>query len=269
MTLTLMDLELPESIRASTEGPIATIQISNPEYRNSVDAESITALARAVEAANEDQDVQALILTGDEKAFSSGADLGRITQSGQSKDDDGVFPFMREVENIILTITRKGLPVVSAVEGSAAGVGAAIALACDIVVAAEDSFFLLPFSSVALIPDGGVAATLVAGLGRTRTMELALRARRLPAREAYEAGAITEVVQAGTAYERAKQIAGELAALDATASAATKAAVNSLALPGLEEALAEESRIQSTLLTEPNFYEGVQAFMEQRRPNFR
>lgn len=269
MTSTFSELELPDGIKISQDEAIATIQIHNPANRNSVDDQSVAGLARALEAANEDPSVRSLILTGDDKAFSSGADLARITGAGAQKDAEGVFPFMREVEKIILSITRGGLPVISAIEGSAAGVGAAIALACDIIVAADNAFFLLPFSSVALVPDGGVAASLVAGLGRARTMDLALRARRLPAREAYDAGAVTEVVEPGAAYRRAQDIAIELAALDADATAATKGAVNSLALPGLEEALAEESRIQSKLLTEPNFYEGVRAFMEQRRPNFR
>lgn len=275
MASVLSDVQLPDSVEvditANIDGSgssIATVRINNPAKRNSVDIHAVTALADVIDTASADPLIRALIITGDDSAFCAGADLEAVSSPEQQPDDQGMFPVMAEVERLILAIVRGGLPVISAVEGGAAGVGASIALACDIIVASESSFFLLPFANIALIPDGGVTATLVSSLGRVRTMDLALRASRLPASEAKAAGAITEVVAAGTAYARAVEVATTLAASDATAYAATKSAINALALPGMEQALADESRTQSHLLRSPNFTEGVSAFLERRPPTF-
>lgn len=274
MASVLSEVQLPGSVEVditasidASGSSIATVRINNPAKRNSVDIHAVTALADVIDTASADPLIRALIITGDDSAFCAGADLEAVPSPKQQPGDQGMFPVMAEVERLILAIVRGWLPVISAVEGSAAGVGASIALACDIIVASENSFFLLPFANIALVPDGGVTATLVSSLGRVRTMDLALRANKLPASEAKEAGAITEVI-AGTAYTRAVEVATTLAASDATAYAATKSAINVHALPGMEQALADESHTRSQLLRSPNFTEGVSAFLERRPPTF-
>lgn len=256
---------------------VATIRLANPAKRNAIDIPTAYAIGDAVTQLAADPAVRAIVITGDAKAFSSGADLAsELTAEEQARIDDrhgdrDVHKMMPAVDHMVLSVVRAEVPVIAAVEGAAAGIGASLTFASDIIVASENAFFLLPFGRIGLVPDGAVIRTLTAAFGRQATMAMALRQERLSAADASLAGAIAQVTEPGEAYEAALKLAAEFTGSPRGALAATKAAVNTAAfgsIDSLEATLAEEARVQTALLGTPEHREGVQAFVEKRAPKF-
>ncbi len=163
---------------------------------------------------------------------------------------------------------RLDKPVVAAVNGVAAGVGCSIALAADLVVAAESATFLLAFARVGLMPDGGSSATVAASIGRARAMRMGLLAEPLTASEALDAGLVTHVVPDEEFQAEVERMVRRLASGPPLALAATKRAVNAATLGGLEAALERERTGQTILLGTQDAAEGIRAFAEGRRPRF-
>jgi enoyl-CoA hydratase len=159
-------------------------------------------------------------------------------------------------------------PVVASVGGVAAGVGCSMALACDLAVAAESASFLLAFSRIGLMPDGGATATVAASVGRARAMRMALLGERLPAHAAYDAGLVSHVVADDELDATVDGLAARLAAGPPLSYAATKKAVNAATLGQLDEALERERTGQTILLRTDDVAEGMRAFGEKRRPRF-
>ena len=154
------------------------------------------------------------------------------------------------------------------VQGPTAGVGVSLALACDLVIASEKAFFLLAFTKIGLMPDGGASALVAASVGRARAMKMALLAERLPADEALAAGLITAVHPAGNLEAEADKVIGRLLAGPALAYAKTKQAINGATLSDLDAALARETAGQHVLLNSHDLREGIKAFQEKRDPTF-
>lgn len=160
-------------------------------------------------------------------------------------------------------------PVIAAVNGAAAGVGVSLALACDLTVASESSYFLLAFTRIGLMPDGGATALVAASVGRARAMRMALLAERLPAAEALAAGLIADVYADDDFDARVDELAARLADGPVDAYAATKHAINATTLTELDGALGREFDGQMQLLAGPDFREGVRAFEQKRKADFR
>jgi enoyl-CoA hydratase/carnithine racemase len=160
-------------------------------------------------------------------------------------------------------------PVVAAVNGPAAGVACSIALACDLVVAAESAYFLLPFANLGLSLDGGATLTVPARVGMSRAFRMALLAERLPAGEAYSWGLIDRVVADRELTEAAEALALRLASGPTRAFAAMKRAINASTLACLQTQLELEATLQSQLGKSDDFAEGVAAFLEKRPPVFK
>ncbi|MBD8605418.1 enoyl-CoA hydratase/isomerase family protein [Aeromicrobium sp. CFBP 8757] len=159
-------------------------------------------------------------------------------------------------------------PIIARVVGSAAGVGASIAFACDLVVASRRSFFLLPFTGNGLLPDGGATLTVAASIGRARALRLALLRERLTAPAAFDAGLIATVCEESEIDRLVRDWAAQLAGGATTALSRTKAAINSSTLGGLAAALHRETEEQLPLLVSADHREGVKAFFEHRPPEF-
>lgn len=169
---------------------------------------------------------------------------------------------------MVRAVPTLGKPVLAAVHGSAAGVSAGLALACDVVVAAESASFLLPFTRIGLMPDGGTTATVAASIGRARAMRMGLLAEPLTGREAYDAGLISHLVADADLDTAVAEIAARLAAGPPLALAATKRAVNAATMAGFEDALEREARGQVLLAGTSDLSEGIGAFLEKRQPRF-
>ena len=173
-----------------------------------------------------------------------------------------------QANRAVRAIVNLPRPVVAVVQGPTAGVGVSLALACDLVIASEKAFFLLAFTKIGLMPDGGASALVAASIGRARAMKMALLAERLPADEALAAGLVTAVHPAGDLESEADKVIERLLAGPAVAYAKTKQAINGATLSDLDAALARETDGQHVLLNSHDLREGIKAFQEKRDPTF-
>jgi enoyl-CoA hydratase len=176
-------LETDDLLVELRDGGALWLTFNRPEVFNAFSGELSVALAERLEGAAVDDDVRVVVLTGAGAAFSAGADI-----SGEDAVERFDVRALDAANRIIRAVTGCPKPVVAAVNGVAAGVGCSTALAADLVVAAESASFLLAFTRIGLMPDGGTSATVAAAIGRARAMRMALLAEPLPAREAYDAG---------------------------------------------------------------------------------
>ena len=185
-----------ETVDLTTEGSAATILLNRPEALNAWNDQFGRDLLDAVTTVAEDDSVRAVMITGAGRGFSSGADLKE-----QRSDGDGVPDLsarLREVYHPIITALREmPKPVVAAVNGPAVGIGCSLALAADLIVAAESAYFLLAFVNIGLVPDGGSTAFLPARVGYARAAEMAMLGERVPADQALDWGLINRVVPDG------------------------------------------------------------------------
>jgi enoyl-CoA hydratase len=247
-----------------TDGVLSVI-IDRPDSLNSLTTPVLAGIADAVECAATDPRVQVVRLGGTGRGFSSGA--------GMSADD--VFgsggratEIIVEANRAVRAITAVPRPVVAVVQGPAAGVGVSLALACDLVLASDAAFFMLAFTKVGLMPDGGASALVAAAVGRTRAMRMALLAERLPAAEALTAGLVSAVYPADDFEAEVDKVLAALLSGPAVAFAKTKHAINAATLTELESALHRELQGQAVLLKSHDFVEGATAFQQRRTPNF-
>jgi enoyl-CoA hydratase len=168
----------------------------------------------------------------------------------------------------IRSIVALPRPVVSVVQGPAAGVGASLALACDVVLASDRGYFMLAFTKIGLMPDGGASALVAAAVGRIRAMRMALLADKIHADEALQAGLVTAVHPADELDAAVDQVVATLARGPVVALAKTKDAINATTLTELDAALERERAGQTALLRGTDYREGIKAFQERRAPNF-
>lgn len=253
-------------VQQEIDGDLAIIELVNPKKRNALTHTDFGEVARAVAECAATDSVRAIIITGAGEHFCSGLDL-TAGEALSVASDEQVRDSMGELNAMITNIVNADVPVIAAIEGAAAGVGASLALACDLLIAGRSAFFVLPFGRIGLLPDGGAMQTLSAALGRAVTMRMALLQQPLPATAAQQAG-LVELVDDGGALDAARECAAALRAASSEALAATKHGVNAASLGQLEKALESEAQVQPQLLRSEGHREGVQAFLERRAPRF-
>ena len=240
------------------------LTLNRPAVFNALTGDMADDIARLVEQATARDDVRVVAVTGTGPAFSTGADI-----SGADAHEHFDVTALDRANRIIRAIVNLDKPVVAAVNGVAAGVGCSAALAADIVVATESASFLLAFARIGLMPDGGATATVAASIGRARAMRMGLLAEPLTAREAYDAGLVTHVTSDDEFEATVAKIVRRLATGPPLAFAATKKSINAATLGQLEGALGRERRGQTLLLRTADVAEGMRAFGEKRKPEFR
>ncbi|MFZ2175499.1 MAG: enoyl-CoA hydratase-related protein [Rhodococcus sp. (in: high G+C Gram-positive bacteria)] len=246
-------------VRIAVEGGILRITLDRPQSMNAVTTEALEAIAGAFEKHTGDSSVRVAVLTGAGRAFCTGADLSI------ARDLDSPSPDLIDALNRAATAIRAfPRPVIGAVNGPAAGAGASLALACDLTVVTESGYFLLAFTRVGLMPDGGATALVAASIGRARAMKMALLAERLPARDALTAGLVADVYPDEEFRDSVETLAHRLADGPPDALAETKMAINDATLVELDDAFARERKGQLVLLAAADFAEGVAAFKEKR-----
>ena len=245
------------------EDGILWLVLKRPEVGNALDGHLSDLLAVEIEDVQVEEDVRVVVITGAGSAFCAGADLA---EDAVERLDVAALD---RANRIVRAITMLDKPVVAAVNGEAAGVGASIAFAADLAVASASASFRLSHAAVGLMPDGGATATVAAAAGRARAMRMALLAEPLAAEEAYAAGLVSHVVPDAEFDNLVFDVVRRLTAGPPLAFAATKRAVNAAALALLEEALEREGTGQSILLRTDDAVEGIAAFHERRRPGFR
>jgi 2-(1,2-epoxy-1,2-dihydrophenyl)acetyl-CoA isomerase len=254
--------------RGASNGAELRIVLDRPESLNALDRELGSALRDALRGAAAHDEVRVVVLTGAGRAFSSGADL----RAGFDADDEG-RPAVRELlESVhhpaIEAIRDMPKPVVAAVNGPAVGIGCSLALACDLVVAAESAYLLLAFANIGLAPDGGASLLVPARAGIGRFAEMAMLAERIPAGRALEWGLVDRVVSDDAFNREVDELAERLATGPTRSYAAIKRQLNAAAYRGLREQLALEAEVQQELAGSEDFAEGVQAFLGRRPARF-
>jgi enoyl-CoA hydratase len=255
---------MSDEITIARENAVLKISLNRPDRLNSVTTAVLNDLADLIEEAGGDSEIRVVVLTGEGRAFSSGADLKQGTDTNAPPGTDTILSANR----VIRALRTVPQPTVAAVNGPAVGVGCSLALGCDLVVAAENAYFLLSFTNIGLMPDGGATALVPASIGRSRALAMALAAERISAPEALSWGLIYKVVEADALQTAVTALAERLASGAPLAYAATKRAINDATLSQLEPAFGREIDGQGRLLGSSDFFEAVVAFGEKRPPKF-
>ncbi|UCF68982.1 MAG: 2-(1,2-epoxy-1,2-dihydrophenyl)acetyl-CoA isomerase [Acidobacteriota bacterium] len=256
-------------IKYELERSVAKITLSRPEVLNSFHRPMALELQAALDEARDDATVRAVYLTGAGRAFSAGQDLAEaVPPDGSAPPNIGEI--VRTSYNpIVRRIRQLEKPVVCAVNGVAAGVGANIALACDLVVAAEEASFLQAFTKIGLIPDGGGTFFLPRLVGFARATEMMMLGEKITARQALEAGLIYKIVPSSVLEQEALGLAVHLATQPTKGLGLTKRALNRSFANDLETQLGFEADLQSAAGETEDYKEGVQAFLGKRKPQFK
>ncbi|MFO1399504.1 MAG: 2-(1,2-epoxy-1,2-dihydrophenyl)acetyl-CoA isomerase PaaG [Burkholderiales bacterium] len=257
-----------ESIRFESADGIARITLNRPDRLNSFTSAMHAELRDALAAVRADASVRALLLTGEGRGFCAGQDLGdRAVAPGATPVDLGES-IEQNYRPLILALRHLPLPVVCAVNGVAAGAGANIALACDIVIAAKSASFIQAFCRIGLIPDSGGTYFLPRLVGSARAMGLALTGDKLTATQAEAWGLIWKCVEDTELKPTVEALLAQFAQAPTRALGEIKRALHASAHATLEEQLTHERDVQRALGYSDDYREGVAAFTEKRPPKF-
>jgi 2-(1,2-epoxy-1,2-dihydrophenyl)acetyl-CoA isomerase len=257
-----------EPVRYELDGAVATITLNRPDAMNALDVPTKEALLTAVRSASADDSVRAVVLTGTGRAFCVGQDLKEHVQkltSGQpplSTVHDHYNP-------ITLAIAEMPKPTIAALNGVAAGAGAAFAFACDMRIAADNAAFTLAFAQIGLSADSGASWTLPRLVGTAKAIELLFNPQKIGVREASSLGLVNEIVPADRLAEHVAALAERLAAGPTVSYAALKASVHFGASHTLADTLEFEDAMQARCGATADHREAVDAFLAKRAPNFR
>jgi 2-(1,2-epoxy-1,2-dihydrophenyl)acetyl-CoA isomerase len=250
------------------DGGAARITLNRPETLNAWHADFGRELKQAVEVDAADPSVRAVLITGAGRGFSSGADL----KAGFDPAEDGKPDILKELNDTYHPIMEalRGLekPVVAAVNGPAVGIGASLAFACDLILAAESAYFGLAFVNIGLMPDGGSTLFVPTAVGKARAFQLALLGERVEAARALDWGLINFVHPDDKLLDEADALVKRLAAGPTRSYASSKKALNRMLYPDLRGQLSLEADLQHALARTHDFQEGVVAFVEKREPAF-
>jgi enoyl-CoA hydratase len=249
------------------DGGVLSLTFNRPESLNSLTEAMLKTAADALEQAATDPLVKVVRLGGSGRGFSSGAGISAEDQAAATISPT-VDPLLAEANRTVRAIAALPKPVVAVVHGPAAGVGVSLALVCDVVLASENAFFLLAFTKIGLMPDGGASALVAAAIGRIRAMRMALLAERITAAEALDYGLISAVYPPDDLAAGVEAVIAKLVSGPAVALRKTKQAINAATLTELDAAIDREVEGQWALLHSRDFVEGTKAFQQRRAANF-
>lgn len=254
------------SILFKVENKIGFITLNRPEVFNSFNREMAFLLQDTLDNCANNKDVRAIVITGNGKAFCAGQDLNEVTNRDLNP---GFRKILQEHYNpIIQKIRSIEKPIIAAVNGVAAGAGANIALACDIVVATEHGSFIQAFSKIGLIPDSGGTFFLPRLIGFQKASALMMLGDKVTAQEAFNLGMIYKIFPLAFFEEEVTTLATALARMPTKAIGLTKRLLNQSMNNNLEQQLALESDLQIEASSSNDYNEGVTAFIEKRTPEF-
>ena len=256
-----------QSIQLHVANKVAIITLNRPEVFNSFNREMALSLQSILDACEANDDVRAIVLTGNGKAFCAGQDLKEVTDP---ELNPGFKKILEEHYNpIIIKLRSIKKPIIGAINGVAAGAGANIALACDIVVAHEKVSFIQAFSLIGLVPDSAGTFFLPRLIGFQKAQALAMLGDKISAEEAERMGMIYKSVSLDEFDTTIDALAQKLANMPTKALGLIKELYNSSMTNTLEDQLALESKLQIEAASSNDYAEGVAAFIEKRKPNFK
>ena len=254
---------MSDIVKYEQQDGVATITLNRPDAMNSFTSQLSFDLLDALERAHHDESVRVVVLTGEGRCFSAGADL----KSGfEGRRVFGKLQYeYRPVMSAIVTMPK---PVIAAVPGSAAGIGLSLALTCDLLIMAANAFLLSPFTTISLVPDGGLNWLLVRQLGYRRAFQLSVEGERIDAERCVQLGLANRAVPAEELQEAAHEWAQQLARRAPLSLAATKKVMRHAMDHDWASSFNTEAELQQSLVGCEDNLEGVQAFFEKREPRF-
>lgn len=258
-----------EFIETSLESGLLTITLNRPDKLNSFTFEMASQMKEVLMVAESNDEIRCVLLTGAGRAFCAGQDLAEATEVSSDPDRNLSEIVYHTYLPIIKGIRELEKPVVCAVNGTAAGAGANIALACDIVIASEEAKFIQSFSQIGLIPDSGGTYILPRLIGLARATALTFLGEKVSAEEAVEMGMIWKSYPADTFLGEAQSIAQKLAKMPTRGLGLTKRGFNAGFSNDLESQLKLEAKLQAEAGETHDYNEGVEAFLEKRKPEFK
>lgn len=254
-------------ILKNIKNKVATLTLNRPEVFNSFNREMALLLQDELDACEKNPEVRAIIITGSGKAFCAGQDLKEVTSP---ELNPGFKKILEEHYNPIISRIRNiEKPIIGAINGVAAGAGANIALACDVVVASENASFIQAFSKIGLVPDSAGTFFLPRLIGFQKASALMMLGDKVSAVEAEKLGMVYKVVTPENFMEEVNNIASILANMPTKALGLTKRLLNNSMQNSLEEQLNLESKLQIESAQSEDYAEGVDAFINKRKPNFK
>jgi 2-(1,2-epoxy-1,2-dihydrophenyl)acetyl-CoA isomerase len=257
-----------ETVIWEQSGAVGRLTLNRPESLNAWNVQFGAELLSIVQGEATSDSVRAVLITGAGRGFSSGADL----KAGFEAADDGRPDIRKELNGLyhpaIAGVRRLPKPVIAAVNGPAVGIGCSLALACDLVMAAESAFFGLAFVNIGLMPDGGSTALVPPAIGKARAFQMALLGERVPAPQALDWGLVNWVYPDARLMDEANALVDRLAAGPTRSYAGSKQALNTFIYGDLDAQLGLETELQHALGRTKDFMEGVSAFVEKRAPAF-
>jgi 2-(1,2-epoxy-1,2-dihydrophenyl)acetyl-CoA isomerase len=248
---------------------VLTLTLDRPDVLNSFNALMAEELLTSLRSAAHDDEVRAIRLTGNGRAFCAGQDLAEVLPRDDDSMPDLGDVVARQYTPIVRTIRTIEKPVVCAVNGVAAGAGANIAFACDLIVASEDATFIQSFTKIGLIPDSGGSFILPRIIGMQRATALAMLGDKLTAKTAKEWGLVYDLVPGAVLGDTSFDLARRLAAMPTRALGLTKRAFNAGTHNDLDAQLALEEELQREAGRTEDYAEGVRAFMAKRPPAYK
>lgn len=258
-----------ETIEYSVTGGVATIALDRPDSLNSFNQQMHAEVREAMQRVKDDPEIRCLLITGRGRGFCAGQDLGDRAVSGGEGPPDLGESVEKNYNPLIRSIMNLPKPVVCAVNGVAAGAGASIALACDIVLAAKSASFIMSFCKIGLVPDSGGTWNLPRAVGLPRAKGLAMLGDKLPAEKAEAWGMIWQCVEDDQLMDEANKLAAHLATQPTRGLGRIKQLLNASTAHTLDEELEAEREAMQELGQSADYAEGVAAFMEKRPPVFK
>ena len=256
-----------ETLQINIESPIATVTLNRPNVLNAFNEQLVLDLQQAFKNLTEDESVRIIILPGSGKGFSAGADL---TEREASWDPDcpSKAALLRGYMPIFNDIVEMPKVVIAAINGPAAGIGAALAMACDLRVMTKSSYILSVFSNIALVPDGGLNWLLTRFLGYAKALEFAIEAKKVDSQMCLDFGIANKVVEDNKLLEETYSWANSLAKRSPQALSNTKRLMRDSLSKSYFETFKQEAEIQNEIFGSSEHREAVQAFFEKRQPKF-
>jgi 2-(1,2-epoxy-1,2-dihydrophenyl)acetyl-CoA isomerase len=254
-----------KTVKYRQEAAVALITLHRPESMNAFTQQMRRDLTAALVRAASNPGVRAVVLTGEGRCFSAGADL----KDGASEVQSIQQTLQTEYRPALDCIVSMNQPVIAAINGSAAGIGLSFALACDLVIMADNAFLLSPFSTISLVPDGGLNWMLVQQLGYRRAFQLSIEAERISADRCVQLGLANRAVPAASLLDEAMQWAHTLAERAPLSLAATKKAMRHAGGGSWASTFDVEAALQDKLKVSEDCAEGVTAFFEKRKARFK
>ena len=260
-----------ERVHVTRHGDTALLALNHPEIMNALSVKMIGGMMEALDfAASADNGFRALVVTGEGRSFCSGANLAEGPMEGAPDIPTGIGMRLDRLYHPLLRKLREiPLPIVTAVNGSAAGIGMSIALMGDLVVAARSAYFLQAFARIGLVPDGGASWLLPRLIGAARARELSLLAEKLPAEKALDWGLINRVFDDGTLIQDALALAGRLAQGPTASLVSMRRMYWESLHNSYEQQLEVERQSQENAARTEDFMEGIGAFLQKRPPIFK